>query len=237
MKLTNITCKNAKPKEKPYKMTDGHGMFLYVMPNGSKYWRLKYRFGGKEKRLAMGVYPDITLQMARDKRLEARRLIDQGIDPSQEKKKRKHQLAIDTANTFKVIAEEWIEHNSSTWSTNHACTIRRRLEMDIYTKIGSMPMKDINAPVLLPVLRAIEKRGANEVARRALQYCGQIFRFAIVTGRGERDVSADLKGALRPFKRGGWCQTKPNYSPKFFICKSSLHKYSAKYRVNFDVNP
>jgi integrase len=215
MKLTNITCKNAKPKEKPYKITDGHGMFLQIMPNGSKYWRLKYRFGGKEKRLAMGVYPDITLQMARDKRLEARRLIDQGIDPAQEKKKKKYQLAIDTANTFKVIAEEWVEHNSSTWSTNHACTVRRRLEMDIYLKIGSMPMKDINAPILLPVLRAIEKRGAHEVARRALQYCGQIFRFAIVTGRGERDVSADLKGALRPFKRGHYAAMEIQELPDF----------------------
>lgn len=215
MKLTHTACKNAQPMEKPYKMTDGGGMYLYVMPNGSKYWRLKYRYGGREKRLAMGVYPDISLQMARDKRLEARRLIDQGIDPGQEKRKRKRQLEIDTANTFKVIAEEWIAHNAATWSENHIGTVRRRLEMDIYPKIGSMPIKDINAPILLPVLQAIEKRGAYEIARRALQYCGQIFRYAIVTGRSERDISTDLKGALRPFKRGHYAALDVQELPEF----------------------
>lgn len=196
-------------------MTDGAGMFLYVMPGGSKYWRLKYRFGNKEKRLALGVYPDITLQMARDKRLEARRLIDQGVDPSQEKKKRKRQLELDTANTFKVIAEEWVQHNASTWSDNHIKTVRRRLEMDLYPKMGSMPIKDINAPILLPVLRSIEKRGAHEIARRSLQYCGQIFRYAIVTGRGERDITADLKGALKPFKRGHYAAMDVQELPDF----------------------
>ena len=215
MKLTNTTCKNAKPKKKAYKLTDGAGMFLYVMPNGSKYWRLKYRFGGKEKRLAMGVYPDITLQMARDKRLEARRLIDQGIDPGQDKRRKKRQRELDTNNTFKVVAEEWVEHNMSSWSENHGKTVRRRLEMDLYPRLGSMPIKDINAPILLPVLQAIEKRGAHEIARRALQYCGQIFRFAIITGRGERDVSADLKGALRPFKRGHYAAMDMKELPEF----------------------
>lgn len=215
MKLTNTACKNAKPKEKPYKMTDGAGMFLHVMPNGSKYWRLRYRFAGRGKQLALGVYPEVSLQMAREKRLKARRLLDQDIDPSQEKKKRKRQLALDTANTFKVIAEEWVVHNASTWSANHTNTVRRRLETDIYPKIGSMPIKDVNAPILLPVLRAIEKRGAHEIARRALQYCGQIFRYAIVTGRGERDISADLKGALRPFKRGHYAAMDVSELPDF----------------------
>lgn len=113
MKLTNTACKNAQPKEKIYKLTDGAGLFLQVMPNGAKYWRLKYRYGGKEKGLSLGVYPQVTLQIARDKRLEARRLIDQGIDPGQEKKKRKQQLMLDTTNTFMVIAEEWV-HVSNT---------------------------------------------------------------------------------------------------------------------------
>lgn len=215
MKLTNTACKNAKTKEKPYKIFDGDGLFLYVMPNGSKYWRLKYRFGNREKRLAIGVYPDITLQMARDKRMASRRLIDKGIDPAQEKRKRKQQLVIDTANSFQVIADEWIEHNSNSWSENHARTVKRRLEMDIYPKIGAMPIKDVNAPILLSVIRAIEKRGAHEMARRALQYCGQIFRFAIVTGRGERDISADLKGALKPFKRGHYAAMDISELPDF----------------------
>lgn len=215
MKLTNTACKNAKPREKVYKMTDGAGLFLQIMPNGAKYWRLKYRFGGKEKGLALGVYPQVTLQMARDKRLEARRLVDQYIDPGQEKKKRKQQLALDSSNTFKVIAEEWVKHHEGTWTKNHIKTVTRRLEVDIYPKIGNMPIKDINAPMLLPVLRAIEKRGAHEMARRALQYCGNVFRFAIITGRGERDVTADLKGALKPFKRGHFAAMDIKELPDF----------------------
>lgn len=215
MKLTNIACKNAQPKDKPYKLADGAGMYLYVMSNGSKYWRLKYHYAGKEKRLALGVYPEITLQMARDKRSEARRLIDQGGDPGLEKKKQKLQRHVDANNTFRVIAEEWVEHNKATWSENHMGTVRRRLETDLYPKIGSMPIKDINAPLLLPVLRNIEKRGAHEMARRALQYCGQIFRFSIVTGRSDRDVSADLKGALKPFKRGHFAAMDIQDLPEF----------------------
>jgi len=215
MKLTNTACKNAKPKEKPYKMTDGAGMFLQVMPNGSKYWRLRYRFAGKGKQLALGVYPEVSLQMAREKRLEARRLLHEDIDPNQEKKKKKYQIMLDGANTFKVIADEWVKHNSATWSKNHANTVRRRLEMDIYPKIGNMPVKDINAPMLLSVLRAIEKRGAHEIARRALQYCGQIFRYAIVTGRADRDISLDLKGALKPFQRGHYAAMDIQELPEF----------------------
>lgn len=215
MKLTNIACKNAKPKDKVYKLSDGAGMYLQVMPNGAKYWRLRYRFGGRERQLALGVYPETTLQMARDKRLAARRLVNEDIDPGLEKKKRKQQIAKDAANTFKVIAEEWVQHNSETWSENHARTVRRRLEMDIYPKIGNIPIKEINAPLLLPVMRAIEKRNAHEMARRALQYCGQIFRYAIVTGRSERDVAADLKGALKPFKRSHFAAMDAEELPEF----------------------
>lgn len=215
MKLTNIACKNAEPKEKPYKLTDGGGMYLYIRPNGSKYWHFKYHYAGKEKRLALGVYPEVSLLMAREKRLKARRLIDEGIDPGLEKKRAKYQRELDANNTFKLIAEEWIEHNLGTWSKNHAETVRRRLTTDIYPKIGSMPIKDINAPMLLPVLRAIEKRGAHEIARRSLQYLGQIFRFSVVTGRCERDVSADLRGALKPFKRGHYAAMEMNELPEF----------------------
>jgi integrase len=215
MKLTNIACKNAEPKDRPYKVTDGGGVYLYVMPTGSKYWHYKYHYAGKEKRLALGVYPDVTLQMAREKRLKARRLLDEGIDPGMEKKRVRRQQELDAHNTFKVIAEEWIEHNLGTWSKNHAGTVRHRLKTDLYPKLGNMPMKDINAPMLLPVLRAIEKRGAHEIARRALQYLGQIFRFAVVTGRCERDITPDMKGALKPFKRGHYAAMEMNELPEF----------------------
>ncbi len=215
MKLTNMACKNSESRDKPYKMADGDGMYLYVMPNGSRYWHLKYRYAGKEKRLTLGVYPEISLQIAREKRLKARRLLDEGIDPGQERKRNKIKRALEANNTFKLIAEEWLEHNAFKWSKNHASTVKNRLEADIYPKIGSMPIKDINAPMLLPVLRAIENRGANEIARRSMQYLGQICRYAVVTGRCERDVTSDLKGALKPFKRGHYAAMEINELPDF----------------------
>ena len=215
MKLTNIACKNAEPKDRPYKVTDGGGVYLYVMPTGAKYWHFKYHYAGKEKRLALGVYPDVSLLMAREKRLKARRLLDEGLDPGMERKRVRHQQQLDAHNTFKVIAEEWIEHNLGLWSKNHVGTVRHRLKTDLYPKLGNIPMKDINAPMLLPVLRAIENRGAHEVARRALQYLGQIFRFAVVTGRCARDITPDMKGALKPFKRGHYAAIETNELPEF----------------------
>jgi integrase len=201
MKLSDPAVKKAKPEEKPYKMADGGGMYLEVMPNGSKYWRLKYRFDGKEKRLALGVYPAITLADARGRRDEARKLLAHDTDPGvakQAKKAAKLELA---GNSFEVIGREWFVRHSQNWKENHSSKIIARLERDIFPWIGARPISDIAASELLAVIRRIESRGALETAHRALACCGQVFRYAVATGRAQRDPSGDLRGSLPPVKR------------------------------------
>jgi integrase len=196
MPLSDTAIRNAKAKEKPCKLADEKGMYLLVNKAG-KYWRFDYRFEGKRKTLALGVYPDVSLKEARDKRDNARRQIAQGIDPGVQKKATKTA----ESETFEAIAREWFAKFAPNWAKNHSEKIIRRLERDIFPWLGKRPIRDITAPDLLTVLRRIEGR-ALETAHRALQNCGQIFRYAIATGRADRDISADLKGALPPAKLG-----------------------------------
>jgi integrase len=197
--LTDSKCKNAKPKDKPYKLADEKALYLEVMVNGSKYWRFKYRYNNKEKRLALGVYPEVSLKEARDKRDEARKLLASGVDPAENRKAMK---AAQMANgeTFEVVTREWFAKKKDSWADNHAERILRRLEANIFPWLGNLPIASIDAPKLLAVIRRIEGRGAIESAHRILQTCGQIFRYAIATGRAERDLSVDLRGALSPVK-------------------------------------
>ena len=201
MKLTDIQCKNLKPKEKPYKLTDGQGMYLEVMPSGSKYWRMKYRYGGKEKRLAFGVYPDVSLIEAREKREKAKRQLRDGEDPALLKKHKKLLSQISAENTFETLARQWHEHNQLRWSKGYAKEILRRLEDDIFKHIGAYPITEIKPPLILQTIRKIESRGAHEIARRTLQCCGQVFRFAIGEGKAESDPTRDLVGQLKPYKK------------------------------------
>ncbi|MBT3514272.1 MAG: integrase arm-type DNA-binding domain-containing protein, partial [Nitrospina sp.] len=198
MSLTNTAIKNAKPSEKPYKVFDERGLYLEVAPKGGKWWRFKYRFSGKEKRLSLGVYPDISLKVARDRREEARKLLTEGVDPSQKRKAQKATNAKFAGNSFEVLAREWFDQRSSSWSAGHASRIIRRLERDIFPWLGSQPIMEIDPPKLLSVIRRIEKRGALETAHRALGNCGQVFRYAIATSRAKNDPSVDLNGALPP---------------------------------------
>jgi integrase len=200
MALTDIQVRNAKPAEKARKLFDERGLYLEVSPKGGKWWRFKYRFGGKEKRLSLGVYPDISLKDARERREDARKLVANGIDPSEARKAAKSAGEDRAANSFEVIAREWFAKRSSTWVPSHADRIIRRLERDIFPWLGRKPTTDINAPQLLEAVRRIEARGAVETAHRALQDCGQVFRYAIATGRAERDPSGDLRGALTPVR-------------------------------------
>jgi integrase len=200
MKLNDVAVRKAKPETKPYKMADGGGMYIEVMPNGSKYWRLKYRINGKEKRLALGVYPDVPLALARERRDDARKLLAQGIDPGESKKVAKAAGADRAANSFEIIAREWCAKNQTSWSESHGLRIIRRLEANIFPWIGSKPVADLTAPDLLSAVRRIESRGALETAHRALQNCSQVLRYAVATGRALRDVSIDLRGALPPAK-------------------------------------
>ncbi|CAG9931540.1 tyrosine-type recombinase/integrase [Candidatus Nitrotoga arctica] len=201
MKLSDAAARKAKPEAKAYKMADGGGMYLEVMPTGSKYWRLKYRFGGKEKRLAFGVYPDVSLAQARERRGDARKLLANDIDPGivkQAQKATKLELA---ENSFEVIAREWFVRHTPNWKENHSSKIIARLEKDVFPWIGARPIAEIAAPALLATMRRIEARGALETAHRALACCGQIFRYAVSTGRAERDPTGDLRGSLPPVKR------------------------------------
>lgn len=201
MKLSDTAIKKAKPEQKPYKMADGGGMYLEVMPTGSKYWRLKYRFGGKEKRLAFGVYPDVTLAEARSRRDDARKLLANDTDPSAAKQAKKLSNAELGANSFEVIAREWFARHAPNWKENHSSKIIARLENDVFPWIGTKPIAEIAAPTLLAAIRRIEARGALETAHRALACCGQVFRYAVATGRAERDPTGDLRGALPPVRK------------------------------------
>lgn len=215
MPLTDSACRNLKPSEKPRKVADANGLYLQIMPNGSKYWRLKYRYADKEKRLAIGVYPEVSLLEARDRRDAARRLLRDGIDPSQSKQETKRQIVLNAENNFKALAIEWHEHQKEKWSAKHAKDILIRLEKDIFPVIGRLPIKDIGPQVLLKNIQAIEKRGAHEMARRAQQYCSQIFRYAIVTGRVDRNPATELKGALKPYKKGHYASLETKALPDF----------------------
>lgn len=197
MPLSATQVDKAKPLEKDYKMSDGSGLYLLVKPSGAKYWRMKYRFANKERLLAIGVYPDISLKDARIARDEARKQLAQGIDPSAEKQARKLASNEAAANSFEVIAREWLAVKMYEKSESHRDRTRNALEKDLFPYIGKKPIADLTPLDLLSTLRRIEKRGAIETAHRAKQTAGQVLRYAIATGRAERDISADLKGALK----------------------------------------
>ena len=192
--LTNIAIKAAKPSDKPYKLFDQHGLFLLVSPTGSKWWRLKYRFEGKEKLLAFGVYPEVSLRDARDMREDSRRLLRRQVDPGA--KRRAERVA--PGDSFEAIAREWLERFSPRWAAGHADKLVRRLELYIFPWVGDREIGKIEAPDLLACLRRVEAKGNLETAHRALQVCGRVFRYAIATGRAQRDPTGDLRGAIPP---------------------------------------
>lgn len=198
MPLTDTAIRSAKPGVKTIKMFDGGGLYLELTPTGSKWWRWKYRVGGKEKRLSLGVYPDVGLKLARQKLEAARQQLAAGIDPSAAR--RAERIAKAGAETFEAIAREWHAKFAPSWVASHGDRIMRRLERDVFPWLGKRPIADIRAPELLMALRRIESRGALETAHRAMQNCGQVFRYAVATGRAERDPTGDLRGALPPPK-------------------------------------
>ena len=198
MPLSDSALRNAKAQSKPVKLFDGGGLFLLVTPAGGKWWRLKYRVGGKEKLLSMGIYPAVGLQEARKRRDEARERLAQGIDPSEHKRAVKAAVRAESENSYEVIAREWFGKYSTGWTESNRVKVLQRQVNDIFPFIGGKPIAEVKAPELLEALRHIENRGALDTAHRALQDCGRIFRYAIATGRGERDTAADLRGALPP---------------------------------------
>jgi integrase len=197
MSLSDRAIRNAKPRAKPYKLADERGLYLLVNAAG-KYWRHDYRFDGKRKTLALGVYPDVPLKLARERRDDARRQVADGIDPGHARKAVK--AARSGAESFEVIAREWHAKRVPTWSDSTAEKNIVHLQQDVFPWLGSRPASEIDAPELLAMLRRIESRGAIETAHRVHQMCGQVFRYAVATGRAQRDPSGDLRGALTPVR-------------------------------------
>lgn len=215
MPLTDTACKNAKPTAKPRKVADGGGLYLEIMPSGSKYWRMKYRFAGKEKRLAFGVYPDVSLANAREQRSQARKVLAVGNDPSEVKKESKRLIAIKQENNLEAIAREWHEQHIHKWTPHYAKDVLNRLETHIFPKLGHKPIADITTTDILSTLRVIEKSGALDMAQRMMQTCGQVYRYAIVTGRVDRNPVTDLRGALKTPVRKHHAHLKADELPEY----------------------
>lgn len=198
MAISDTAIRNAKPGAKPRKLSDEKGLFLLLHPNGSKYWRLKYRILGVEKTLALGVYPDVSLADARQRREDARKLLAQGIDPGENRKAVKASREGSAANSFEVVAREWWASHMASKAATHKDKVLRRFELYLFPWIGKKPISDITAPEVLSVVKRIETLGILETAHRALQTAGQVFRYAVQYGLAVRDVTADLRGALPP---------------------------------------
>jgi hypothetical protein len=196
MALTDTRIRNVKPTGKAYKLSDGGGMYLLVSEDGARYWRLDYRFAGKRRTLALGVYPTVTLSNARVRREDARAWLAKNVDPGAVKKSDKRTAKLAAENTFEAVAREWVSKQRKRLAPRYSALLLARLEADIFPAIGTRPVGDIDAPEVLASLKKVEKRGAIETARRLRQICGQVFRYAIVTGRAKGDPSAALRGAI-----------------------------------------
>lgn len=201
MTLTARQVETAKPKEKSYKLFDGGGLYLEVTAKGSRYWRMKYRFGGKEKRLAFGVFPTVTLAEAREMRNQAKKVLAAGGDPGEVKKEEKAIQKLSTGNTFEAIAREWHKSKADRWSLRYRDEIIDTFEKDVFPYIGKRPIAEIKPLELLETLRRMEKRGALEKMRKVRQRCGEVYRYAIITGRAEYNPAPDLATALTPPKK------------------------------------
>jgi len=200
MPLTALGIKQAKPAAKPKKLSDGKGLYLLVHPAGGKYWRMKYRHAGKENTLALGVWPDVSLAKARDGRDAARKLLAEGLDPIEVRRSEERQRVLNNALSFEVIAREWHEHQRGRWINSHAEQVLLSLEANVFPALGSRPVTDISPEELLNVVRAVERRGALDVAGRILQRCSSVFRYAIQTSRAKINPATELRGALRSHK-------------------------------------
>jgi len=197
MSLSEIAVRTAKPKDKPYKLSDGQSMYLYVSQTG-KYWRYDYSFLGKRKTLALGVYPTVTLAEARDKKNAARKLLANGTDPSETKKSQRKEAIRNASITFEIVAREWHEKNSAKWTPKNTARTLSLLERNIFPFIGRLPVGDVKPSELLETIQRIEKKGNIQTAHRAMMNCGQIFRYAMATDRANKDITFVLRGSLTP---------------------------------------
>lgn len=230
MALTNVQCKNAKydPAGKGNKLSDGGGLFLHIKEKG-KYWRINYRFLSKQKTFYVGVYPEISLAEAREKRSEIKKFLKEGKDPNSEKKSAKLALYAHYNNNFEALAREWHSQKKHTWTSKHADVILDRFERLIFQAIGQRPITDIVPCELLDVIRRIENRGHRDLAHRMLQHCGQIFRYAVATNRAQTDITYNLKGALQPIVSKNHAYLTEKQLPVFL---KELNNYDSVYNGN-----
>ena len=213
MALSAVKVREFKPDTRPYKKHDAGGLFMLVTPKGGRWWRFKYRHNGKAKLLSLGVYPDVSLAAAREKRDEARKLLAAGKDPSAERREESRAKALRDANSFAAVALEWFDRQSNTWTARHADDVRRRLDRNLIPDLGERPIAEITAPELLAAARKVEHRGAHDLAHRMIGVAGQVFRYAIASGRCVRDPSGDLRGALTPHKARNQAAVTPEELP------------------------
>ena len=215
MALTDKAARNARPAAKPYKLADGEGMYLLVQPDGAKYWRLKYRFGGKEKLLALGVFPRVGLAAARQGRAQAKASLLERRDPAAARRSEKRDATLKAGNTFEAIAREWWEKKREGWSAAHADAVLDRLEKQLFPRLGARPIAELEAPDLLQVLRVIEDRDALELVSKTRIVAGQVFRYAIVTGRAKSDPTRDLRGAFKTREVRHYAKLSESDLPEF----------------------
>ena len=198
MSLTDTGIRRSKIIDKPYKMFDSRGLFLLVSPNGGKWWRFRYRFEGKEKLISLGTYPDVSLEEARELREAERKKLAKQIDPSSNRKKTKAALTAKQKDSFETVAREWIDKSAAVWSLSYKKAITQSLELHVFPHLGTRLISEIRPIELLTVLRRIEERDAPRIAHDVLHTMGRVFRYGVATDRVERDMVADLRGALPP---------------------------------------
>jgi integrase len=196
MALTDIAIRSAKAKEKPYKLSDSGGLFILIATTGGKLWRYSYRFDGKQKTLALGSYPDTGLKEARERHAAARKILAAGVDPNENRKNETAAKKLSAANSFELVAREWWQSYMKSKADSHKEKVIRRFELYVFPWLGKKPISEITAPQFLEVIKRIEKQNIAETAKRTLQTAGQVFRYAVQNGMIERDITADLKGAL-----------------------------------------
>lgn len=223
MPLTDLEIRRSKPLDKPYTLNDGNGLSLLIEPNGSKGWRFRYRFDGKPKMLSLGTYPLTSLTEARQKRDEAKKLVAAGINPSDVRKRDKQDRQNEISNTFEAIAREWYEKRIDRWSVSYSEEMLKTFETDVFPYIGGRPIADIKPMELMGVLSRLDERGATEKLRKVRQRCGEVWRYAIVTGRAEYNPAPDLASAFSPHKKEHYAFLKTEELPEFF---RTLNTYS-----------
>ncbi|HGN1331879.1 TPA: tyrosine-type recombinase/integrase [Proteus mirabilis] len=233
MKLTDMAIKKAKPREKVYSLGDGNGLSLIVEPNGSKGWRFRYQFNGKSKMISLGIYPVITLNEAREKRDDARRLVANGTDPAEARKEERNKASGQSENTFKKITLEWFNGRKDRWSEGYRDDMMEAFENDVFPYIGDRPIAEIKPLELLEVLSIMEKRGVTEKLKKVRQRCGEVWKYAIITGRAEYNPAPDLASAFIPHQRENYPYLLADELPEFL---SSVDKYQGSQIVRTALN-